>query len=198
MDWPDVGHVLHELDFDRDGTVDFSEVVEGREAPAPLAPGLEADLSIQKSVAPETLALGETATYIVEVENLGPEDAHEVALVDVISGAPYVELVDTTHGSCSPQPAGISCELGALDVGEVATIVYTAAPSLPGSMANGASVFGVEGDGHPDLVSHYRTALTAIAHGDTRACISASTLGGRALAGCDSLRTVPRKGRKGR
>jgi hypothetical protein len=53
---------------------------------------------------------------------------------------------------------GVRCAIGALDVGEVARIQYAAKVELPGTLANGASVFGNEQD--PDWTDNTAVATT--------------------------------------
>jgi hypothetical protein len=60
-----------------------------------------------------------------------------------------------------------------------------------GARAVHAHVEDVDGDGHPDLVSHHRVAETGIGCGDVEACLAGETLGGTPFAGCDAVSTVP-------
>lgn len=48
----------------------------------------------------------------------------------------------------------------------------------------------VNGDGHLDLVLHFRTQETGIHCGDTSATLTGKTFGGEAIQGTDSIKTV--------
>jgi hypothetical protein len=48
----------------------------------------------------------------------------------------------------------------------------------------------VNGDGRPDVVFHFSTDDSGIQCGDTQVSLKAETLGGNAVQGTDSIRTV--------
>ena len=54
----------------------------------------------------------------------------------------------------------------------------------------------VDGDGDDDMILHFKTQDTGIAEGDTEAMLTATTTGGMDIAGVDSVRTTPPKGKK--
>jgi hypothetical protein len=45
----------------------------------------------------------------------------------------------------------------------------------------------VDGDGSTDFVTHYRSSKTTIEKGDTGACLTAETVSGVELVGCDRV-----------
>ena len=58
---------------------------------------------------------------------------------------------------------------------------------------HGGHIEDVNDDGNFDLVLHFKTLETGIACGDTAASLTGTTLGGQAIRGTDSVRTVPCK-----
>ncbi len=67
----------------------------------------------------------------------------------------------TTRGTCS-FAAGLVCDLGSMDVGQVATVAFrvTVAPTRTGTIANVASVTGYVPD--PQLLNNTATATTTV------------------------------------
>jgi hypothetical protein len=78
---------------------------------------------------------------------------------------------------------------------DVTTLAFgpdEAAPShdltKPGAFAD--HLRDINGDGFPDLVSHYQIQQTGISPNDLEACIAGEILGGTPFEGCDAIRTV--------
>ena len=155
--WPEVTEVVSELDFDRDGTPDHSEVITGRAVRTPLAQNASADLSVVKTVVPTSLSLGSNVTYTLTVANAGPDGATDVTLVDALPAHVAISSLTVTTGTCV-KSSGLDCNFGDLATGETAVVTYVATPSLRGTLANGATVMGNEGD--PDLTNN--TAMAAL------------------------------------
>jgi uncharacterized repeat protein (TIGR01451 family) len=98
--------------------------------------------------------LGEVLTYTLLVNNLGPNDATGVKVVDNLpAGVTYVH----SSPGCARVNLKITCTIGNLPAGEVIqlTIVVTA-PQVEGTLTNTATVSGNE----PDLVQGNNTATT--------------------------------------
>jgi uncharacterized repeat protein (TIGR01451 family) len=148
--WPDVAQVTSELDFDRDGTADHIEIVPGRSVTPGTRPlSGSADLAVSKSVSPGQTTLGQPVTFTVTVTNAGPDDATNVTLADVLPPGATVADVTATRGTCASGPDGLTCALGSLPAAGTATVSYVATATSPGSLANGATVFGDERDPRP-------------------------------------------------
>ncbi len=114
----------------------------------------EADLLLDKTAAPTNglVAGQDTVTYTVKVTNNGPATATGVTVADVLTlpaGTALTLGPTPSQGACSdPTPPDITCELGTLTVGGMATITMTVTPdsSAAGKITNSAIVGGAETD----------------------------------------------------
>ncbi|MGH9349394.1 MAG: PxKF domain-containing protein [Vicinamibacterales bacterium] len=105
------------------------------------------DLAVTKTASPDPVLLGDNLTYTLTVTNLGPEEALEVSLTDILPVG--VTLVDNgitaSQGDCSRQADSftIACELGNLAVGTSATVAIVVRADALGALTNTATVSGL-------------------------------------------------------
>jgi uncharacterized repeat protein (TIGR01451 family) len=158
--WPEVTQVVSELDLDRDGTPEHTVVVVGRPLSTPLAGDTAADLSATKTASSESVALGASVIFTVELSNAGPDTASEVALIDSLPPDASISEVTASQGGCTTSPSGLRCAIGSLAPGDSVTVTYAVTAGLPGTLANGASVFAKESD--PDLTNNNTFATVAV------------------------------------
>jgi uncharacterized repeat protein (TIGR01451 family) len=114
-----------------------------------LIPPAEADLGVTKTDSPDPVAVGATLTYTVAVTNSGPEMATEVTLTDTLPAGVTFVSITTTQGTCSGTGT-LTCSLGMLGSGEMATIAIEVTPTAPGVITNTASVSAATADPVPD------------------------------------------------
>jgi hypothetical protein len=78
------------------------------------------------------------------------------------------------------------------DVVEVDRTTLAFAPgSAPPAHRTGGHFRNANDDGVGDLVTHYRTEESAVAFGDTQACVRGQLFDGTRFEGCDSIQAVP-------
>ena len=107
-----------------------------------VPPAPAADLSMVKTAAPATVAVGEQITWTLTVANAGPETAPGVMVTDIVPL--QVSLVSATpsQGTCSPMGGQLICNLGDLPAGATATVTIVATRTAPDAFLNTASVSG--------------------------------------------------------
>lgn len=111
-----------------------------------------ADLRVvSKTAAPNPVVAGQNLTYVITVDNLGPDPATNVTVTDALAS-----LVNTggfqsavpSQGSCTPNSPtngtsqNLSCNLGTLTAGASATVTVIVRPSIAttGNRTNTANV----------------------------------------------------------
>jgi uncharacterized repeat protein (TIGR01451 family) len=97
----------------------------------------EADLSVNKE-GPVSVATGETFTYTLTVENLGPDEAENVVLTDNL---PVGVIFVSATAPCEEASGVVTCELGVLAAdGSVVIEIVVIAPETAGTLTNEAAV----------------------------------------------------------
>jgi uncharacterized repeat protein (TIGR01451 family) len=97
-----------------------------------------ADVRVTKTVTPNPVRAGETATWTVSVSNLGPSDAQGVTLAETLPTSVPLATLTPSQGSCS----GVSCSFGAIAAGTTVTVnvMGVVDPTTPaGSITNSAT-----------------------------------------------------------
>jgi uncharacterized repeat protein (TIGR01451 family) len=133
-----------------------------------FAPQAGADLSINKSGAPNPVLSGNRLTYAIAVTNNGPQDATSVTVTDALPGSLHFTSVSSSQGTCTrstatnPQPKGgtVTCSVGDLANGAKASITIVATTTTPGTLTNTAKVNGNETDPHSS--NNSATATTTV------------------------------------
>ncbi len=104
--------------------------------PTPIAP-LSADIATAKQLVTANPMPGQNVTWELEVTNAGPDDAHDVVVVDTLPAE--VTFVSAGGGgfACSNAAGTVTCTRPLLSVGETATISVSAqAPADGGDITN--------------------------------------------------------------
>ncbi|MFL6198392.1 MAG: hypothetical protein ACJ76J_04390 [Thermoanaerobaculia bacterium] len=118
----------------------------------------EADLSLQKSAAPDPVLQGDDLTFTLTVINAGPGDADSVELDDPLpAGVTFQSLASPAGWSCATPAVGgtgdVICTVATLAPGNaVFTLVVNVDPSLPTGtvLSNSAIVFSTTTDPNPE------------------------------------------------
>lgn len=117
-----------------------------------VASASSADLRVVSHTAsPTTVVAGQDLTYVITVENLGPDAATNVQVSDYLGNlvkASGFQSAVASQGTCSPSGPtngpweSVTCNLGTLAVGQQAIVTLKVRPSvdITGSRSNSANV----------------------------------------------------------
>jgi len=101
----------------------------------------DADLLLSKSDSPDPVLVNQALSYSLIVDNLGPDDATDVILVDTLPAAVTFQSAIASQGSCSEAGGTVTCNLGMIDNAADATVnIIVTAPPSAGSITNNAVV----------------------------------------------------------
>ena len=110
----------------------------------------EADLSLSKSDSPDPVNVNQALSYSLTIDNLGPDDATDVVLVDTLPAAVTFQSAISSQGSCSESGGTVTCNLGIIANAANATVdIIVIAPPSAGSITNNASVSASTDDFDP-------------------------------------------------
>src|SRR6185369_10741350 len=96
--------------------------------------------------APDPVMVGSNLTCTFTVRNQGPASATGVTLQHPLPQSLGMISVISSQGSCANQDEVITCALGELASGAVATVTVSAVPTVAGAITNTATVSGNEID----------------------------------------------------
>ena len=99
-----------------------------------------ADLSITKTDAVDPVALGDNVVYTITVTNNGPSDAAGVVATDAMPGSTNFVSATPSQGVCSQAAGIVTCPLGAMPAGSVATITVVVGTTVAAVITNQATV----------------------------------------------------------
>ena len=107
---------------------------------------LQAELSASVMDSPDPVVEGFQLDYTIDITNNGPGPASNVSLTDVLpAGVGYIQATPS-QGSCSETGGTVTCLLGILADGVIATVTVTVTAITPGSWSSVVSVIADEID----------------------------------------------------
>ncbi|MEA2397639.1 MAG: hypothetical protein QOK25_1195 [Thermoleophilaceae bacterium] len=119
-----------------------------------------ANLAISMADAPDPVGSGRALTYTLHVSSTGPaNDATQPTVTDTLPGGLAATAVTPSQGGCSGTTT-VTCALGTLQNGAVATIAIKVTAPLPGTLTSTASVASPRPDANP--ADNSATALTTV------------------------------------
>ncbi len=100
---------------------------------------IRSDLKVTKIGSPATVVAGDDVTFTITVVNQGPSPASGVTLDDPVPAALAVTGTTTDRGTCATVTNTVDCALGAMAVGDTATVTVTVHSGAEGTFTNTAT-----------------------------------------------------------
>jgi uncharacterized repeat protein (TIGR01451 family) len=125
---------------------------------------LKADLAVSKQ-GPTSVLAGDTFTYTLTVENLGPDDAVDAVLVDTLPNSVTIVSLPET---CTAVGNIVTCDIGAIYPPSAVAImnIVVTAPATAGTLTNTAEVHSAAFD--PDETNNSDSIDTMVEPAVTR------------------------------
>lgn len=154
-------------------------VVTAMVAPTASAQRPSADVAVTKTDAPDPVTAGRNITYTAVVTNNGPDRATGVTLTDALPAGVTLVSARSTQGNCTGTTT-VTCNVGALDSGQTATVTIVVKTTAAGTVRNTAQVSANQDD--PTAANNSATAETTVRPGG-RPCTITGTAGPDVLRG---------------
>jgi uncharacterized repeat protein (TIGR01451 family) len=113
--------------------------------------GTAADVAVYTSASPGTVSVGSNLVFTVSVTNYGPSASSNIIVADALPfGAGVVVSSNLTQGTLAQNGAGLTWNVGTLDVLAGAQLTFTVRPAFVGNIFNSVSVTAGTTDPNPD------------------------------------------------
>jgi len=116
------------------------------------------DLAVAKTGPSVGVLIGSNLTYFVSVTNHGPSSASAVTLTDSLPAGVAFASADSSQGNCSEAGRVVTCAIGNLTSGTVATATIVVTTTALATITNSASVTATEAD--PNSGNNLAKAIT--------------------------------------
>ncbi len=108
------------------------------------APDVNLVLSLQADA--QSISLGESFNYRVDIENQGRDTSNDVVLTDTIPDDVTLGSISASQGSCQISGKQVTCNLGTIAGGASVTLVVPVTPMVSGTITVASSVVSAEQD----------------------------------------------------
>jgi uncharacterized repeat protein (TIGR01451 family) len=132
-----------------------------------------AELSVTTTDSPDPVPVGGTLTYAITVNNGGPSSAMNVTLADTLPASVTFGSATPSQGSCTQSGSTVTCNLGSIADGGLATVTITVTPNATGTISNTATVSANESD--PNGANNTATVTTTVNKADTTTTITSDS-----------------------
>ena len=120
--------------------------------PCTIVAPTTADVAITKTVDKNPATVGQPLVYTLTVTNNGKDAAPAVKVTDTLPATVTFVSVGTTAGSCAYSAGSVTCLLGTMNAGAVATVTIVVKPTEAGTLINTATAKAQASD--PNLANN--------------------------------------------
>ena len=122
-----------------------------------------ANLGITKQDSPDPVTVGSPLTYLISVNNAGPDASSNAVVTDVLPANVTLVSAVSTGGGCSGTTT-VTCTLNSIASGAGITISIVVTPTAIGTLTNTATVTATGTD--PDEANNSATSTTIVTAGE--------------------------------